>query len=51
MTRGVFYETGVLKIFLKFIGRDLCRILALNKVPGLKLVALLKRNTETGFFL
>ena len=51
MTPGVFYEKGVLKIFLKFIGKHLRRILALNKVSGLQLVTLLKRNTETGFFL
>ena len=42
---------GVLKIFVKFIGKHLYRSFFYNKVAGCKPVTLLKRDSGTGFIL
>ena len=38
----VFYKKGVLKNFIKFTGKHLCRGLFFNKVENLRLATLLK---------
>ena len=40
----VFYKTGVLRKFAKFIGKHLCKSLFFNKVAGLRPATLLKKG-------
>ena len=40
----VAYRKGVLRNFVKFTGKHLCRSLVLNKVAGLRPVTLLKKR-------
>ena len=42
-------ETGVLKNFTKFPGKDLCQSLFFNKVVGLRLASLLKKTLAQVF--
>ena len=46
----VFYKTGVLRNFTKFIWKHLCWSLFFNKVAGLRPETLLKRDSNTGVF-
>ena len=47
----VFYRKGVFKNFAKFTGKHLCQSLFFDKVAGLQLTTLLKRDFGTGVFL
>ena len=44
-------KKGVLKIFKEDIGRHLCQNLIFNKVAGLRMATLLKRDSGTRVFL
>ena len=46
----MFYKTGVLKNFVNFKGKHLCRSLFFKKVAGLRLATLLKKDSDTGVF-
>ena len=47
----VFCKKGVLRDFAKFPGKHLCQSLFFNKAAGLRPVTVLKRDSDTGFFL
>ena len=40
---------GVLRDFIKFTGKHLCQSLFFNKLPGLRLATLSKRDSGAGF--
>ena len=42
---------GVLQNLTKFAGKHLSRRFLFNKVPGLRLATLLKKDSDTGIFL
>ena len=46
----VFYKKGVLRIFTKFTGKDLCKSLFFNKVAGLRAATLLKKKLQHRYF-
>ena len=46
----MFYEKSVLKIFKKFIRKQLCWSLFFSNVIALRLPTLLKRDSNTGIF-
>ena len=47
----VSWRKGVLRNFANFTGKHLCQNLFFCKVPGLKPVTLLKKDSGTGLFL
>ena len=47
----MFYKIRILKKFIKFTGKNLCRSLLLIKLQASGLVTLIKRDPSRGFFL